>query len=213
MDAYAESSVQHIPKLPRFVFFVRIAQALVALIALALSAASLALFGTTILSGNLGFVIFVSLATWIVVAYLCCTPIYKPSLYNRWAALGLEIFCVIFWLPAFASIGAWASLHSAYSLAYDYDCEDYGGCRYKTAWQTAAAAAGMGGLEFVLFLVTLITYSVFLHRHRMQNASAGHGYGGAPPAQPHAQPPVDMQNLGYAPKEQVTYNQQPVYPH
>jgi len=212
MDAHPGTSLDHIPKLPRFIFWVRIAQAFVALIALALAASSLALFGASFLSGHLGFLIFVCIATWIVVAYLCCTPIYGPSLYNRWAALGLEIFCVIFWLPAFASVGAWTSVHGLYTWD-SYDCEIYGTCRYQTGWRTAAAAAGMGGLEFILFLVTLITYSIFLHRHRMQGASTSNGYeGGAPPAPVTTQPPVNMQNLGYAPKEQVAYNQQPVYP-
>jgi len=64
-------------------------------------------------------------------------------------------------------------------------------------------------LNSVLFLVSLITFSIFLHRHRMQTAAASQGYMGDPQAA--AQPPVDMQNLGYAPKEQVSYTQQPVY--
>ncbi|KAI9777406.1 MAG: hypothetical protein M1839_008919 [Geoglossum umbratile] len=136
-----------------------------------------------------------------------------PAWYNCWAALALEIFGVVFWLPAFASLGAWSSINSLYSSYYQSDCHYYGTCNYQTAWQTAAAAAGMGGLEFILFLVTLITFSVFLHRHRTQGAPTHFGmqpsYGGGHPAPAGGQQPVDMQNMGYPPKEPATTYTQP----
>jgi hypothetical protein len=134
---------------PGFIFFVRIAQAVVALIALALAAGAIASFGGYLVIGSLGFVIFVSIATWIVVAYNICTPLFKPSLYNCWAALGLDIFGVIFWLPAFASVGAWASLNVTVSNAFPdgYDCNTFGDCGIVRGWRLSAASAGMGGLE------------------------------------------------------------------
>jgi len=67
----------------------------------------------------------------------------------------------------------------------------------------------MGGLEFVLFLVTLITFSVFLHPHRMSGAPMS--YGDAYAAGAGGQPPAEMHNMGYG-KEQGGPPMQPPGP-
>jgi len=115
------------------------------------------------------------LFTFIVGAYLLVTPVRAPKLYNCWAALVLEIFGVIFWLSAFATLASWASLglltvgsltkrdakkskssSSSSSSSSSYDDTDYFAnyskeleeryARYQAGWRCAGAAAGLGGI-------------------------------------------------------------------
>jgi len=103
-----------------------------------------------------------------------------PIIYNYWAVLGVDIFAVIFWLISFALL---ASEVAAYQIVYDTGCSyTYDGYCYKkrglnllpkrattnvvTYRNALAAASGLGGLEFLLFIVTLVFTSLYLHRHR-----------------------------------------------
>lgn len=115
------------------------------------------------------------LFTFIVGAYLIVTPIKAPKLYNCWAALVLEIFGVIFWLSAFATMASWASLglltvggiggirkrdakkskSSSSDDLFGSDTDWLGNsnrelearyARYKAGWRCAGAAAGLGGI-------------------------------------------------------------------
>lgn len=188
---------QHYVQQPAFLFFIRIAQAVLSLIILGLAAygvATLVDYG-----GSFGFNIFCALYTWIVVGYLLGTSAFAIGLWNCWAALVLEIFGVIFWLCAWGSMAAWAAV---WNWAGGYGGSSYGGSSYygyindilykrdlvkrvtykeqKTAWQCVAAASGLGALVWILFLVTLITYSIHLHRHRKNPENANLPNNGEP---------------------------------
>ncbi|KAG0134856.1 hypothetical protein HOY82DRAFT_583896 [Tuber indicum] len=165
MNSY---TAQHVVDQPPWLKFVRVAQVSLSVLILALAAFALSAipYGNTF--GTFGFNIFTCLFTFIVGAYLLVTPLRAPKLYNCWAALVLEIFGVIFWLSAFATLASWASLGL---LTVDYldnitkEAEERY-ARYRAGWRCAGAAAGLGGIVWILFMITLITYSIFLHRHR-----------------------------------------------
>jgi hypothetical protein len=58
-------------------------------------------------------------------SYLIVIPRTQPSLFNRWAALALEISAIIFWLVGFATMAGWASkwadaAHAAHAAAGPY---------------------------------------------------------------------------------------------
>ncbi|KAG0635748.1 hypothetical protein HOY80DRAFT_980515 [Tuber brumale] len=187
MGAYSD---QHVVDQPPWLKFIRIAQVSLSLLIIALAAFALSAipYGNTF--GTFGFNIFTCLFTIIVGAYLLITPLRAPKLYNCWAALVLEIFGVIFWLSAFATLASWASLglltvgalrkrdakKSSSSSSNNNFGSDYLDsltkdaearyARYKAGWRCAGAAAGLGGIVWILFMITLITYSIFLHRHR-----------------------------------------------
>jgi len=192
----SELSLQHIVQQPKFLFFIKIAQAVLAFITLALSSFAISVLPNTF--GTFGFNIFCSLYTFIVCAYLISTPIWLPALWNCWAALVLEIFGVIFWLCGFATLAAWAALGTYttnyltnYDAVYNYTKRSsiYNSDKelktWDRAWQCAAAAAGLGALIWVLYMVTLITFSIFLHRHRKNPENANLPDDGSPAVESH----------------------------
>ncbi|KAF8544447.1 hypothetical protein BDD12DRAFT_700199, partial [Trichophaea hybrida] len=44
-----------------------------------------------------GFLVFTSVWTFIVLAYLLVTPMYYPQMHNRWVVVGSESVTMIFW--------------------------------------------------------------------------------------------------------------------
>ncbi|RPA89965.1 hypothetical protein L873DRAFT_1754406 [Choiromyces venosus 120613-1] len=188
MGAYTD---QHVVEQPPWLKFIRIAQVGLSVLILALASFALSAipYGNTF--GTFGFNIFTCLFTFIAGAYLILTPLKSPKLYNCWAALVLEIFGVIFWLSAFATLASWASLglltvhalgkrdvkkSTSSSNDGQFGSDIWSStskemearyARYQAGWKCAGAAAGLGGIVWVLFMITLITYSIFLHRHRM----------------------------------------------
>jgi hypothetical protein len=52
--------------------------------------------------------------------------------------------------------------------------------RYVAGWRCAAAAGGLGAIVWVLFMITLITFSVHLHRHRTNPANKNLPDNGSP---------------------------------
>ncbi|CAZ81227.1 unnamed protein product [Tuber melanosporum] len=165
MNSY---TAQHVVDQPPWIKFIRIAQVSLSVLILALAAFALSAipYGNTF--GTFGFNIFTCMFTLIVGAYLLITPLRAPKLYNCWAAFVLEIFGVFFWLSPFATQASWASLGL---LTVDYldnitkEAEERY-ARYRAGWRCAGAAAGLGGIVWILFMITLITYSIFLHRHK-----------------------------------------------
>ncbi|PWW76197.1 hypothetical protein C7212DRAFT_279134 [Tuber magnatum] len=185
MGAYTD---QHVVEQPPWLKFIRIAQVSLALLILALAAFALSAipYGNTF--GTFGFNIFTCIFTFVVGSYLLLTPIKAPHLYNCWAALVLEIFGVIFWLSAFATLASWASLglltidnifDSDYFEEQKKEAEERY-ARYQAGWRCAGAAAGLGGIVWILFMITLITYSIFLHRHRKNPENNGLPDNGTP---------------------------------
>lgn len=84
---------------------------------------------------------------------------------------------VIFWLCAFATLASWSSAWVLWDALTkrSYGDDSYNSAiaaaaaavaRFRAGWRCAAAAGGLGGILWVLALVSLVTYSVSLHRHR-----------------------------------------------
>ncbi|KAK1975139.1 hypothetical protein LZ30DRAFT_786485 [Colletotrichum cereale] len=87
----------------------------------------------------------------------------SPKAYNYWAVLALDIFLLFCWLCSFALLAA--------QVAYLFDSYYYYGDYYSSDIAVIfdacmAAAAGIGGLQFALFVTSLVIHSVMLHRHR-----------------------------------------------
>ncbi|KAI1374332.1 hypothetical protein F4677DRAFT_176658 [Hypoxylon crocopeplum] len=163
---------EHIPLYPKGFIAVRIIQLIVAIICLGLSAFGIAYLA---FAGD-GLTLFTSIATLLTSIYCLVAHYGPPKAYNYWAVLGLDIFLVIFWLISFAILAAQVAaafaLYAEYSDYYDY----YGITNYDTAITTygacLAAAAGLGGFEFLLYVISLSIHGVMLHRHRKAGLKA-----------------------------------------
>ncbi|KAH6687864.1 hypothetical protein F5X68DRAFT_275572 [Plectosphaerella plurivora] len=161
---------EHVPVYPRGFIGLRIAQFVLAFLVLGLSA--FGVWGLPI--SGICLTLFVSLATLITTVWLLVAHFAKPRIYNYWAVLSLDIFLVIFWLVAFAVLASQVSaLYSLVGLSsYYYDYSYYYSSSTLestifTAWLACqAAASALGGVLFVLFVVTLVMHVMALHRHR-----------------------------------------------
>jgi len=219
------SSREHILQVPVVVTGLRIVQLVVALATLGLAA-----YGVTYLSfdGD-DLTLFTAVCTLIIVVYNLVAAIAVPAMYNYWAILGLDIFGVVFWLVSFALL---ASEVAAYQIVtYTFDTSScnyyYAGVCYKkrslnflakrvattnvyTYRNALAAASGLGGLEFLLFIATLAITGVFLHRHRTAGGHCmpGSFAGGAANAEPK---PVELQQNSGSDGQQAVYQQVHVY--
>ncbi|OHW94117.1 integral membrane protein [Colletotrichum incanum] len=219
---------EHIPLYPKGFIAIRVVQLILALIITALCA-----FGIYLLpfSGNC-LMIFVSISTMIVTIWLIVAEFGIPKVYNYWAVLALDIFLVVFWLCSFALLAS--------NVAYLFDssvCDYYGYCYsstptglYLVFTACMAAAAGIGGLEFALFVASMAIHSVMLHRHRKAGLHCNPvAFGSAPvvtshivpekntaqvtttpayqPAQAQSAPPYMQQDTSY--NNQLVPHQQP----
>jgi len=209
-------SSYHVLPLPPWTIALRGIQLFVALVILGLAAYGLHLYPFD----GVDLITFVAIATIIITVYIIVAT-YVPIIYNYWAILGLDIFAVIFWLVSFAylasEMGAVKTLYDDYYNSYSSDysgsnCYTYSDgvtyCTRKrdlsvfskrtsaavTDYQVLAAAAGLGGLEFALFIATLVLVSINLHRHR---SNGGHCT------------PGRMDNAGNDPAYGTTYQGKP----
>lgn len=162
--------------LPKGFIALRILQLIIAVVVLGLSA-----YGVTFLAfGGIGLTLFSAIATILIVAWFLFATHLFPVAYNFWAVLGVDIFLVIFWLISFSLLAA--EVAAVQIVSYD-SCEYYDYYCYKakrseelmkryattdvvTYRNALAAAAGLGGLEFLLFVISLSIFGVFMHRHR-----------------------------------------------
>ncbi|KAI6082851.1 hypothetical protein F4821DRAFT_246132 [Hypoxylon rubiginosum] len=163
------SGKEHIPIYPKGFIAVRIIQLIVGIICLGLSAFGIAYIA---FAGD-ALTLFTSIVTLITSIYCLVAHYGPPKAYNYWAILALDIFLVIFWLISFAILAAQvASAFAYYDEVRDYYGEYYDD--YLDEYDTAvtvygsclAAAAGLGGVEFLLYIISLSIHGVMLHRHR-----------------------------------------------
>ncbi|OBR10275.1 Integral membrane protein [Colletotrichum higginsianum IMI 349063] len=171
---------EHIPLYPKGFIAIRVVQLILALVVTALCA-----FGIYLLpfSGNC-LMIFVSISTMIVTTWLIVAEFGIPKVYNYWAVLALDIFLVVFWLCSFGLLASQA----AYLLDSSAVCDYYGYCYssaptgvYLIFTACMAAAAGIGGLEFALFVASMAIHGVMLHRHRKAGLHCNPGTPGSSP--------------------------------
>jgi hypothetical protein len=80
---------------------------------------------------------------------------------------GLEILTVIFWLVTWALLaseaGVWSDYESTSYTVYGhtYTTSNYLPPKWKTAIDCAKASAGIGALEWVLFVITLVFFGTY----------------------------------------------------
>ncbi|KAI0204632.1 hypothetical protein F4808DRAFT_414408 [Astrocystis sublimbata] len=211
---------EHIPLYPKGFVALRIIQLVLGIICLGLTAYAVAVAPIT----GAALMLFTAIVTLLTSIYLLVAHFGPPKAYNYWAILGLDIFHVIFWLISFALLAAQAALVISYYGNYYVEFTIYG--------SIIAAAAGLGGVNWVTYLVALIMHSIALHRHRGAGLRAMPGQSTSAPAaagapvggekiqmQPQSQPqPQQPQTQTHYPQEgqvheapiaQQTYQQQP----
>lgn len=189
---------EHIPIYPKGFIAIRTIQLVIAVIILGLIAYSLSLI---IFDGN-SLNIFTAIATIIISIYYIVAEFGAPKLYNYWAAMSLDIFMVIFWITSFALL---ASEVAPYMKGYCdyYYCYSLSGTDLVVA-SCLAAAAGLGGLEFVLFSISLIIHSIMMHRHRKAGLHCNPiGSGAAAGVAPSSMPASSVQQPVQAEKPHV----------
>ncbi|KAI1768130.1 hypothetical protein GGR53DRAFT_13780 [Hypoxylon sp. FL1150] len=164
---------KHIPVYPRGFIAVRIIQLIIAIICLGLSAFGIAYI---VFAGD-ALTLFSAIVTLITSIYCLVARYGPPKAYNYWAILGLDIFLVVFWLISFAILAAQVAAAFAYydEVRDEYD-DDYDLSDYDTAvtvyGSCLAAAAGLGAVEFLLYVISLSIHGVMLHRHRKAGLKA-----------------------------------------
>ncbi|KAF4637177.1 hypothetical protein G7Y89_g916 [Cudoniella acicularis] len=174
--------------------------------------------------------LFTALATIVISVYIFMSSIALPVAYNYWAILSLDIFAIIFWVISFSLLASEIAAYSSYfKTAATYTCTYYYGyCLKKremdlvpraitniyTYLNAMIAAAALGGLEFILFMITLIFTSIYLSRHRAARGHCMPAKIGVPPALSSAVPimqqvvpqqqhtPQAPQQQPYAPQQQ-----------
>lgn len=152
-------STSHIVALPGFVTIIRVVQLVLTILVLALVGNTINGFGgASYAIEPLSFMIFVCVWTLLVNAYLLATPLFLPVAYNMWAHLALECVSWLFWLAGFAAVADWASTWANIFSGSTGKIFGY--------WATSAAGAAMGAINWILFTITLVFFSLRLHKHR-----------------------------------------------
>jgi len=198
---------------PRWLLGIRIAQLVIAVIILGLVAYSASQITGPAIDGAYGVNLFTAAATLIINIWLIVSILSAPLAYNMWANLATEIFLTVFWLISFAILGAYSADLQAGGL-------DYGGFLYNITgyipWQTGAAAAGLGGLEFILFVISIVVLGIFLHKARVGTVGGpatggpvgGNTYQGAPVTQEAKYQTGPVQEAGLQQQQQQQYQPQ-----
>lgn len=128
-----------------FILPLRIAQALFALFVLGLAGYCV---DALEIYPEAGFLVFTSVWTFIVLAYLLVTPMYYPQLHNRWFVVGSEAVTMIFWFAGFIAIADSTKISR-------FKC--FGaGCRVLDCAKAAAAFACFSWLAWSATLALII---------------------------------------------------------
>ncbi|KAI0007202.1 hypothetical protein F4779DRAFT_593054, partial [Xylariaceae sp. FL0662B] len=204
---------EHILLYPRGFIAVRIIQLIIGIVCLGLCA-----FGVSYLvfAGD-ALMLFTAVATFVTSIYCLVSHCGPPKFFNYWAILGLDIFLVIFWLISFAILAAQVAggfvYYSNSSDYYDdyYDYYGYDKSAYKKAAITygacLAAAAGLGGVEFILYVVSLAIHGVMLHRHRKAGLKAMPGHTSTNGIMPAGGAPGGVEKFQMQPQSTQVYDQ------
>lgn len=161
-----------------------------------------------------GLAIFSFVWTLLFICYIEITTFFFPAAYNKYAHLVLECLSVIFWLSTFGSLAVVAA-----AWDFTYDCVDIycyklkpRGYNYNGPANATKAAAGLGAIEWILFCGTLITYGIYLHRHRrLEMEARQQGMMGNAVVEQHKMGTVTQQPV-YVQQQPTGYAQVPVDP-
>ncbi|OAA68189.1 MARVEL-like domain protein [Niveomyces insectorum RCEF 264] len=163
-DAARLAGREHIPLYPGYFARVRRLQVFVTLAVLGLDAYGLSKLSFT---GD-ELMMFTCVASLIVGVYCLVAERAAPAAFNYWAVLGLDMLLVVFWLASFALLASQVAPFMGKETYCLYgECVTYGleGAALVYA-DCLCAAAGLGGLNFLLYVVTLVVNGLALHRHR-----------------------------------------------
>jgi len=171
------TDIAHIPPMPLWAAIIRIFQLVLAIIVLGLTAYADNTFNYAF--SGFGMAFFVFAWTLLFLAYIGVSAAFVPTLYNMWIHLGLEILTVIFWLVTWALLASEASVWSDYEstsytvYGHTYTTSNYLPPKWKTAIDCAKASAGIGALEWVLFVITLVFFGISLFKLRAAEGAVG----------------------------------------
>lgn len=201
------TDVAHIPYQPVWLLLIRGIQLVFAIVILGLSA--YAGSGYLIFYAGYGIGIFSFVWTLLFIGYIEGSMFFIPSLYNKYIHLALECLSVIFWLSTF---GALANVATGWNYVYSYSyyyIKRSVVSDYNSYANTTKAAAVFGAFEWALFVGSLISYAIFLHRHRQAELNVQRNYAANPGGVVGAQE-VKMQPV--VSQQAVPNYQQPVDP-
>jgi len=189
-SARGEDGRDHIPAMPFWIAIIRAFQLLFAIIVLALCAYAGSVLGFTFWEGY-SMSIFTFCWTLLFFIYIFVTPLWFPKIYLYWAHLGLEILTTIFWLTSFALLAqeeqGWGAFNNAQneinSALGDLGASDGSDIginfdfipKFKSANNATKGAEGLAAVNWILFIVTLVAFSYFLHQHRVAHGATGFG--------------------------------------
>jgi hypothetical protein len=90
-----------------------------------------------------------------------------------------EVLTVIFWLATWALLASEASafITSFTEDGITIDLEPYYPSKWKTAINCTKASAGLGALEWVLFIITLVFFGTFLGSPCLKSNFHGNRFG------------------------------------
>jgi len=167
----------HVP-VPKWFRWVRIAQLVIAIMCAGLAAyvsRNLPWFETSDL------MIFVGFATAIFVVYVLLATTAVPVIYNFWIILLLEILTLIFWVCAFLALAfEIAIVAAATDLISDaekdatakYLGHEFSIDLFHHTKMAGDAACIFGAIIFIMFFVTLVSFSSRLRRFRKSGGKA-----------------------------------------
>jgi len=149
----------HVITLPNWFIGLRGFQLLFALVVLGISADGVSF----IPFNSWGIAIFTSLMTIIIVLYdeLTSRLASCQAAYNYWAVVALEAFSIIFWLSSMAALAATRATFTIPLVKRQFIFEASNGYL-----DMMSAAAGISGLELILFIATLIVFAINLKSQR-----------------------------------------------
>ncbi|KUI55819.1 hypothetical protein VP1G_03207 [Cytospora mali] len=149
-----------------FVPIVHIVAAVLSLVELGLTAYLVSVYAGTYYSGyyynvaaspdRVNFMLFNSIWSLVILAYVGITPIYLRSFFHKTAALALEAITMIFWFAGAIALAVWVGLPYCYGNNF---------C------QTLQAAVAFGFFLWAIFLVLVVLDAMEAMKSRRHAAS------------------------------------------
>ncbi|KAI1122616.1 hypothetical protein F5Y10DRAFT_71267 [Nemania abortiva] len=167
-----------VPPFPKFFTYIVGLIILLSIIILSLAAYAESLSGNYYYeSGVPGFLLFVSIWSWLVYGGMLAVEHYAPRFYYRIAFLVGQLLSAIFWISGWA----WAASSADYILSFDnYSSHDSIRGAWKAFGQTIAACAGVGALVWVLCIVAVVAFCSACMRSSVSESAADIELAGAP---------------------------------
>jgi len=106
----------------------------------------------------INFLLFCSIWTFLVLAYICFAPSFAPQLHNQYGVLGAEVVTTIFWFAGWVASAAWIA--------------PWKSCLNDTTCGAAKAATAMGAFEWVAFMISsFLVVRAFMHTRKGAGAA------------------------------------------